>query len=95
MSQWLECNPLLDGFILSRTRFKVDVVIQIGYMPLESRCIGDYSKLVFIELRDPTDNFHNHHTSVRLSNSPMHRTYLVIERDDIDSAYGCLYLINC
>ena len=91
MAKRLKYKSGLDFIVRSGTWLQIHIIIEIGHMPLESRSICQDSKSILIETRHSIHHFQNHHPAVRLGDSPMYRTDIMIESNQI---YGLELLLQ-
>ena len=95
VAQRLEGDARSDGVVGCRAWLQVDVVIEVGHVPLEAWGVCDDPKFVLVELRHTVDDFEDYHPAVRFGDSPVHGSDPVVECDQVEVVEGILHLVDC
>ena len=78
--------------IRSRTRIEIDVVVQVGELPVEPGRVGQHTQFVFIKNRLPADELQHDLTPRTIGEAPVNRRGPRVDIDYADAADQLLHL---
>ena len=74
---------------------EIDVVVEIGKMPVQRRRVGENAQLIFVENAFLVYYLKYNLTSALLCESPVYCGCARVDRVYLDTAHGFLYFIHC
>ncbi len=78
----------------SAPRIEIDIIVEVGELPLESGRIGQHAQFVLIKDRLAVDDLQHQLTARRIRETPMHRRGTRIDTDHMHPLYGGLHLLH-
>ena len=73
---------------------QIDVIVQVGQLPFESRRIGQHAQLVFMELKHSVYNFQDNLTAGQIGKTPVNGRGTGVDGYHMDFLYGFHHFID-